>query len=235
MTASEILHELQALGSESTRRTLMNHGAPENILGVKVGDMKPIVKRIKKDHALSLALYDTGISDAMYLAGLIADEKKITKQDLQHWAGQATWSMLSESTVAWVAAESPFGWELALGWIDADSEKIASSGWATLSSWVMIHPDDQLDLPALSALLERVATTLPQASNRVRYTMNGFLMSCGISVMPLTDLAIATAQRIGKVQVNVGNTACKVPDAAAYIQHAINKGQGGLKKKMARC
>ncbi len=235
MTANDIVQELQTLGSESTKRTLQKHGAPEPLFGVKVSDLKPLVKRIKKNHELSLALYDTGISDAMYLAGLIADEKKITKQDLHHWAERATWSMLSESTVAWIAAESQHGWELALQWIDSDRENIASSGWSTLSSWVMIHPDEQLDLPALSALLERITTTLPQAPNRVRYTMNGFIMSCGISVKPLTDLAIATAQRVGQVQVNVGNTACKVPDAAAYIRNAHAKGHGGLKKKMARC
>jgi len=235
MTANDIVQELQTLGSESIKRTLQKHGAPEPFFGVKIGDMKPLVKRIKKNHELSLALYDTGISDAMYLAGLIADEKKITKQDLQHWAERATWSMLSESTVAWVAAESPHGWDLALDWINSDQENIASAGWSTLSSWVMIHPDEQLDLEKLCALLERVATTLPQALNRVRYTMNGFVMSCGICVQALTDLALETALRIGKVEVNVGNTACKVPEAADYIQTAISKGHGGLKKKMARC
>ena len=56
----------------------MNHGAKEPFFGVKVGDLKKILKKTKKNHELSLELYKTGNSDAMYLAGLMADEKKIT-------------------------------------------------------------------------------------------------------------------------------------------------------------
>ena len=47
--------------------------------------------------------------------------------------------------------------------------------------------------------------------------------------------AIAIGERMGKVQVDMGDTACKVPDAVAYIKNAIEKGQLGKKKKMARC
>ncbi|MEO6037610.1 MAG: DNA alkylation repair protein, partial [Saprospiraceae bacterium] len=161
--------------------------------------------------------------------------KKISKQNLQHWVEHATWHMLSEYTVAWIAAESPYGWELGQEWIESDRESIAAAGWSTLSSWVTIRPDDQLDLQRLLALLDRVVATLPNAPNRVRYTMNGFVIACGISVAPLTEQAIDLARRLGKVQVNVGNTDCRVPDAAAYIQNAIDKGHHGKKKKMARC
>jgi 3-methyladenine DNA glycosylase AlkD len=197
--------------------------------------MKTIVKRVKKNHALSLALYETGNSDAMYLAGLLADEKQISKAELRRWAEQATWYMISEYTVAWIAAESPHGWELALEWIDSDREAVASSGWATLSNLCVIRPDSHLDLEHLKKMLDRAAAALPAAPNRVRYTMNGFVMACGISVAPLHDYAIQTAEKIGEVHVDVGDTACQVPLAAKYIRHAEEKGKIGYKKKMARC
>src|SRR5207245_10996287 len=76
----------------------------EPLLGVKVEELKKIQKRIKKDYQLALDLYDTGIYDAMYLAGLIADDRKMTKKDLQHWVDQATCPALCGFTVAWVAA-----------------------------------------------------------------------------------------------------------------------------------
>lgn len=235
MTATHILQELEAMGSESTKRTFKKHGAPEPLFGVKVGDLKKIVQRVKKNHDLSLALYDTGNSDAMYLAGLIADEKKISRHELQHWVERASWHMLSESTVAWVAAESSHGWALGLEWIESDQEHIAAAGWATLASWVMIRPDDELNLPELEALLKRVAATLPEAPNRVRYTMNGFIMACGIYVSALAEQAIAVASRVGKFRVDMGGTACKVPDAVEYIKKTAEKGQVSKKKKMARC
>ena len=223
------------MGSEQTKKTFLRHGAREPFFGVKVGDMKTIVKRVKKDHALSMALYDTGNSDAMYLAGLIADERKISKSDLRHWVEKAYWYMISEYTVAWVASESPYGWELALEWIESDREQTATAGWATLASWCTIRPDSSLDMDYLRKLLDRVANSIHQAPNRVRYTMNGFVMACGICVAPLSDYAVATAEKIGQIYVDMGDTSCKVPLAAAYIQNAKEKGKIGHKKKMARC
>src|SRR5205085_41771 len=128
---------------------LAKHGAKEPHYGVKVEDLKKIQKRVKKDYKLALALYGTGVSDAMYLAGLIADDAKMTKKDLRRWADQAYWSMLSEYTVPWVAAGSKHGWELALEWIESDQENVATTGWSTLSSLVSVKDDAELDLAGL--------------------------------------------------------------------------------------
>ena len=68
MTAEEIVKELKPLGKDSYKKVLLNHGIREPMFGVKIEDMKKIQKRIKKDYQLALELYDTGISDAMYLA-----------------------------------------------------------------------------------------------------------------------------------------------------------------------
>src|SRR5438128_1541539 len=102
MTADAIVAELKKLGSAQTKKILLNHGAREPFFGVKAEDLKKIQKRVKMDYALALELYDTGNSDAMYLAGLIADDAKMTKKDLQKWVEAAYWPWLSEYTVPWV-------------------------------------------------------------------------------------------------------------------------------------
>ena len=89
MTAKEILEELRKLGSESVKKVLRNHGVQEPFFGVKIGDLKKIQKRIKCDYQLAFDLYDTGNYDAMYLAGLIADDAKMTKKDLNRWVKTA--------------------------------------------------------------------------------------------------------------------------------------------------
>src|SRR6202047_4909208 len=98
MTAAEIVQELKPLGSENIKKVLLKHGIKEPLLGVKVEELKKIQKRIKKDYQLALDLYNTGIYDAMYLAGLIADDLRMTKKDLGRWAAQAYCSPLSCST-----------------------------------------------------------------------------------------------------------------------------------------
>jgi hypothetical protein len=65
----------------------------------------------------------------MYLAGLIADDAKMTRKDLQKWIEVASSDWVAEFTVPWVASSSPHGREVALKWIESKDETIASAGW----------------------------------------------------------------------------------------------------------
>jgi 3-methyladenine DNA glycosylase AlkD len=235
MTAADIVQELKPLGSETIKSILLRHGIKEPLLGVKIEELKKIQKRIKKDYQLALDLYDTGVYDAMYLAGLIADDRKMTKKDLQHWLDTATSEPLCGFTVAWVAAESLHGWELAQKWIESKKERVAVAGWATLSSLVAIKADTELDLPELKRLLKHVQKSIAKAPNGVRYAMNGFVIAVGSHVQPLSDLALQTGRKIGAVSVDLGDTSCQVPYAPDYIEKVRKRGSIGKKRKTAKC
>lgn len=235
MTAKEILIQLESFGDERTKKTLMTHGAKEPFFGVKVADLKKILKKTKKNHELSLELYDTGNSDAMYLAGLMADETKITKAQLNDWVKKAYWSYLSEYAVPWVASESDFAIELGLEWIESKDECIASAGWSTLASYAAVNEDDNIDLDLFTKLLDKVPEEIDDAPNRVKYTMNGFVIAIGSYVKALNPKAIEISNVLGKVSVDMNGTACKVPLATTYIQKVIDKDRVGKKRKSARC
>ena len=234
MTAQEILAEIKPLGRDSYRNVLFNHGIPEPCYGVKIDELKKIQKRIKVDYRLALDLYDTGVYDAMYLAGLIADDAKMTRKDLQHWAEKAC-APLARSAVAWVAAGSPHAVEMALKWIDSPNDLIAAAGWSTLGSLVAIKPDADLDLAQLKQLMQRVEKTIHSAHNNARRQMNSFVIEVGTYVRPLTELAILTAERIGPVNVDVGNTSCQVLFAPDCIRKAEKRGAIGKKRKTVKC
>ena len=235
MTADEILKELERLGDPQTKKTLMKHGAREPFFGVKVADLKTILKKTKKNHDLSLALFDTGNSDAMYLAGLMADEKKITALQLEGWIEKAYWFYLSEFAVPWVAAETTFGLEIGLKWIKSDVENIAAGGWQALAYYAAVNKDEVLDLNLYSQLLDKVATEIHQERNRVKFVMNLFIISIGTYIKELTDKALKIADQVGNVTVDMKGTASKTPSAVEYINKAINAGQIGKKRKTARC
>ncbi|MFT3824477.1 MAG: DNA alkylation repair protein [Chitinophagaceae bacterium] len=235
MTLQEVMTTLKSMGSESTKKTLLRHGATEPFFGVKVGDMKKLLKPLKNNQQLAMELYDTSNSDAMYLAGLVANGALMTKKQLQGWVSKAPWHMISEYTVPWVTSESPLAWELALEWIDSKKEHIAAAGWCTLSAIVSLKPDAELDITALKALLQRVEKNIHQSQNRVKYTMNGFVIALGAYVVPLTSEAVAAGKRIGTVTVNMGDTACEVPSSPGYIQKIKDRGSIGKKKKTVKC
>ena len=235
MTAKEILEEIRPLGSDSYKRVMFNHGIKEPCFGVKISDLQKIVKRIKKDYQLALDLYDTGVYDAMYLAGLIADDARMTKKDLRRWVAKAYCGALCGTTVAWVAVGSGHGWELGLEWIDSKTPLIAVAGWGTLSSLVSIKNDAELDLPELKRMLQRVQKTIHQAPDAVRYQMNAFVIAVGSYVQPLTATAIQIAEKIGPVTADLGNNSCQVPFAPDYIRKVQKRGTTGKKRKSAKC
>lgn len=235
MTVDDAVAELQALGTEQTKKTLLRHGATEPLFGVKVGDMKVLLKKLRGDHALALQLYDTGISDAMYLAGMLADPARMTKAQLKAWAKAAPWQMIREYTVPGVAAESPYAVELAEAWIASPKEALATVGWATYSLHVGVTPDADLDLDRLRELLAKCRADIATAANRVRYSMNGFVIAVGCFVKPLLADAKKAAKALGDVSVDVGDTDCQVPNATAYIAKVEKMGRVGTKRKSARC
>lgn len=197
--------------------------------------MKPIQKRIKTDYQLALDLYATGNYDAMYLAGLVADDAKMTKKDLNHWVKTANGGALPTATVPWVAAGSKNGYEIALEWIESAKENVAVAGWATLSSLVAIKHDEELDQAGLKRLLKRVQETIHQQPDSVRLAMNGFVIALGTYVRELSDLAAQAAAKIGPVSADMGDTACIVPDALERIRKAQQSGAVGKKRKTVKC
>ena len=235
MKLKEVMAKLESLGSEQTVKTYRNHGADGDIFGVKIADLKKVIRSVKGDQELAMQLWDTNNSDAMYMAGLLADGGMMTKAQLNKWAKTAWWYMLSEYSVPGVASEHSDAVGLARKWMKSKKENIASSGWCTYSAVVSTRPDEELDFTEIKDLLKQVESEVHDASNRVGGCMNGFVISVGTYVQPLLRNAKATAKRIGKVNVDVGNTSCKIPIATEYIAKVESMGRVGKKRKTAKC
>jgi hypothetical protein len=219
-TVASIMTELKSKGSEKTRVIYARHGmSPERVFGVSIADLKVIAKTIKGQQAIACGLYQTGIMDAMYLAGLVADGSKLTPKDLNEWAEAAAGlPMISEYTVPWVTVENSCARELAVKWIKSKKEHMASSGWCTYSGLVTIRSDDELDLEEIQSLLGRVVKESGTAPNRVRQSMNAFVIAVGSYVKPLLKQAKEA-----------------VPQAAIQIEKMEASGKLGQKRKTIRC
>lgn len=232
MTVDEVLEYLEAHGNEGGKTVLKRHGARDPFFGTRIADMKKLTRRIGRDHDLALALYETGNSDAMYVAGLIADETKITRKELQRWVAGAYWYLLAEGTVASVAAESPHGLGLAREWIDSPHEMVAAAGWSTYASLLSIGVE--IAAAEVDSLLDRVERTIHGEQNRVRYAMNNFVISAGAYLPEYTDRAKALGLRIGKVTVDMGETECKVPPITSYVAKVEARGSIGETRSSTR-
>lgn len=236
MDYQAVMSKLEELGTSQTKKTFERHGAKEPLFGVKIGDMKKhLVKQVKKDQELAIKLYASGNSDAMYLAGLSVKPELMEKEQLKEWAEQSKWHMISEYTVAQVTAESPYALELAREWIASESELIAAAGWSTYSNYLSVAKDEDISDEEVLSLLKKAEAEIHGERNRVRYVMNGFVIAAGAYCPSLHEEAKQIAEKIGKVNVHVGNTACKVPLAKEYIEKVVQKGSVGKKRKTCIC
>lgn len=235
MTAEEIMEWLATHGSAQTKKVLMRHGAQEPFFGVKISDLKIVLKSHKNNQTLAEQLWRSGNSDAMYLAALMANKDTVTPQTLRAWMNDAYWCLLSESAVAGLAAESAYGWDLGLEWIESESEMIAAGGWATLSLCISLQPDSALDIACIKRHLPHIARVIHSERNRVRYAMNSYVIHAAAYIRELYATATQIAKQIGAVSVDVGETSCKTPLALDYIQKIKARGALGKKRTYARC
>jgi hypothetical protein len=100
-------------------------------------------------------------------------------------------------------------------WTAAGDELTGHVGWSLVGA-VAAEGDSHWDA-LLTALLPELERNIHAAPNRARQAMNRALIAIGSRSDSLAESAIAAAGRIGKVEVDVADTACEIPDAAAYI------------------
>jgi 3-methyladenine DNA glycosylase AlkD len=226
MTLAETMHELKKAGSAQTRKTYARHGATEPMFGVSFATLKAMTKRIDVDHELALALWDTGNFDARNLAVKIIDPARMTSADLDRWAREVCESRMCGGYAAMIAAETPHGAAKATEWLASKDGRVHGSGWTLLGQ--LAQRDETAPDAFFEKRLAEIERTIHAAPNSERYGMNQAVISIGCRNPALRKAALAAAKRIGQVEVDHGDTECKTPDAAEYIQkawaHSTSKG-----------
>ena len=232
MTAGQIIAELEALGSEKTKKRYISNGAREPLFGVATGAMKPLFKQIKQNQPLADELYASGNYDAMYFAGMIADPNSMGAPDYDRWMETAYFYMLSDYVVAVTLSESDIAQAVADRWLDSTQELFRSAAWSCYQWLLGWRPDDFFDRDKISALLDRAAESALHETKHVQDTINGFVAAVGVSYLPLHEQALAVAGRLNDPDQA---DSCAFPQALAAILKAKDKGRLGFKRKAVRC
>lgn len=214
MTLSETMKSLEKSGSAQTRKTYARHGVTGPMFGVSFATLKTMMKKIRVDHELALALWSTENFDARNLAVKIVDPARMSPADLDRWASAPN-VLMCGSYVAHVAAEGPHGRARADKWLAASKENLRGSGWMLVSALAM--RDETMPDSWFAQRLAEIEKTIRSSPNGLRSVMNQAIISIGCRNATLRKSATAAAKRIGKVEIDHGDTACKTPDAAQYI------------------
>lgn len=221
----EVMRALEKAGTAQTRKTYARHGAQAPMFGVSFAVMKTLVKRIGVDHELALELWNTGNHDARVLAMKIADPARMQSAELDRW-GKANPERMWGGYVAMLAAEGPHGRTKAREWLASSHTGLRAGAWTLIGCLANLDettPDDWF-----AKHVEQIEKTIHSASNSEREAMNRALITIGGRSAALRKAATAAAKRIGRVEVDHGDTACTTPEAVPYIErmwaHSSAKG-----------
>ena len=221
MNAQEILATLKKLGKPQTAAIYKRHGSGDNVFGVLTSEIAKLQKKIKVDHALAMELWKTGNAEARVLALQVADPEKLTRADAD--------GLLKDGPVRFVGcylsgllARSPIAEETMRAWMKSPDEFTREMGYGILGVRLKDDPDSVSDADA-EKVLATIEKEIHRSPNWARYAMNGALISIGVFKPALRKKAIEAAKRIGKVEVDHGETNCKTPDAVPYIEKASKR------------
>ena len=220
MQAEQVMQELAQLGTAQNVAIYARHGVTDPMFGVSFANLNALKKKIKTNHALALALWDTGNHDARLLATMIADPDALDAKTLDAWVKGVSDYIVADA-FAKLAVRTKFARKKTERWTQAKPEFVARCGWHMLA--VLALNDTTLPDTFFQPYLELVANTIHARPNRAKEAMNNALIAIGTRNANLEHEALEIAARVGKVQVDHGLTNCKTPDATQYILKTIQR------------
>jgi 3-methyladenine DNA glycosylase AlkD len=215
MSLADVMTILKKLGTEQTRKTWARHGATGPMFGVLFGELFKLMKRIDVDHDLARKLWATGNVDARNLAMKIADPQAMTPDELDQWAIENPMGMCS-LYIGTLAAEGPHARKKVREWLDSKNERLLASGWTLLGR--LSDLDETFPEEEFLRHVKRIEKSIHSAPNEVKSAMNRALITIGGRSATMRKAVLAAARSIGVVTVDHGDTSCKTPDVAEYVE-----------------
>ena len=208
---------LEKAGTVQNCRIYTRHGARQPMSGVSFAVLRDLAKKNRNNHALAVRLWKTGNYDACLLACQVADPARVDDALAEGWMREVYNYVLS-GEFSQLVGKSPLGQKKGEKWIRSREEYISRTGWLILS-WLVERstlPDDYF-----SSYIGVIEADIHSSPNRTRDAMNTALINIGLRPA-LTKECLAAAKRIGKVDVDHGETGCKTPDAGDYIVRTLD-------------
>src|SRR5215471_14036909 len=218
MNAVQILATLRKLGKPETAAIYKRHGSGDNVFGTLTSDIAKLQKRIKVDHTLAVELWKTGNAEARILALQVSDPRRLTRAGANRLLRDGQTHFLGCYLVG-LLGRSPIARETMRSWMASSDEFTREIGYGILNAILKDEPDSLSDAD-VGRILDTIENEIHASPNWARHAMNGALISIGVFKPSCRNKAIDAAKRIGKVEIDHGETWCKTPDAVPYIEKA---------------
>lgn len=195
MEAHEIIDLLQEYANPAYREGMKRFGIDNShALGVPLPQMRKLARLIKKDHALALQLWETGIHECRIIASMVDDPSLVTPEQMDQWVSDfASWD-ICDQVCGNLFDRTPYVIEKALEYSKAEKEYIKRAGFVLMAEFAVHNKKANDDVYIqFFPVIEREAW---DNRNFVKKAVNWALRQIGKRNKTLHQLAIATSKRI---------------------------------------
>ena len=190
-----VLRWLERKGTRRNREGMERYGIRSaRHFGVSVATMRPLVRRLGKNHELALALWDTGWLEARIVAALIDEPARVSRSQIAHWVrGFDNWAVC-DGVCCHLFVYTPFAWATVSRWSKRRDEFVRRGAFSMLAG-LAVHDrlaDDAKFIDALSL----IESSADDGRNFVKKAVNWALRQIGKRNQVLNAHAVEVARRL---------------------------------------
>ena len=193
--AASILTELEGLTNPVNVAGMARFGITgQRLLGISVGQLRLLAKRIGRNQAVAEALWASGIFEARILAAFVAEPAAVTRRQASAWAKDFECWADCDGVCIHLFRKTPFAHDLAVAWSRRREELVKRAGF-TMMATLAVH-DKMAGDEVFCAYLSRVEAESTDERHNVRKGVNWALRQIGKRNCNLNLEAIRVADRI---------------------------------------
>jgi len=197
MTAKSALAELKRLSSKKYRDGMARYGLPmDRAMGVPVGSIQSLGKRIGRDHTLAAELWDSEWYEARMLTAYVADPAALTPAQMDRWCRDFdNWGICDTLCFA-LFDKSPHAWKKVHAWAKKKPEFERRASFALLAS--LAGHDKKAPDAAFLKTLPLIKKAASDERNFVKKGVSWALRGIGHRSLALHTAAVSLATELTK-------------------------------------
>lgn len=162
--------------------------------GIRMNEMQRVAKQLGRNHALALALWDTGNYEARTVAAFVAEPERITPALMDRWCRDFDNWGICDTVCFKLFDQVPHAFGRVTAWANRKDEFQKRAAFALLAC-LALH-DEHADEKAFTELLPLIEAAATDERNFVKKGVSWALRGIGVRSAALRSAARALARRL---------------------------------------
>ena len=197
LTPREVIAELEALAEPQAAAGMARYGiAGHKVYGVRVPQLRRLARRIGRNHALALELWQFDTRETRILACMIADPAQTDAALAETWARAFNHWEVCDQCCMNLFEKTPWAYEKALAWARRPETFVKRAGFVLMARLAVSDkaaPDERF-----APFLEVIAAEAGDERPMVKKGISWALRQIGKRNAALREQALALAQRLAQ-------------------------------------